>query len=210
MLHLSTRWGFASIRRLALATIKPPTPHYRLLLARTHSVDDWVVPALSALCERTAPLNLSEAREMDIEDVVLVVTMREVIRRHALQTAEISRYVEAVQAEMLAGCEGSVAPLSIPKMGTSVPAQSPPYRKQTAKGEDARERGSEPPVSPVTCSVLSNRINSGEERRSRAGKHASRQTAAHHGGHKAGPSGGSGGDGCGCGQCAWGFYYRVT
>ena len=155
MLHLSTRWGFSSIRRLALATIKPLTPHNRLILARTHSVDDWVVPALSALCERTAPLNLSEAREMDIEDVVLVVTVREVIRRRALQVkaAEISRYVEAAQAGMLAGCEGSAAPPSIPKMGTAVPAQSPPYRKQTAKGEDAHERGSELPVSPVTSQL---------------------------------------------------------
>jgi hypothetical protein len=151
VLHLSTRWGFASIRRLALATIKPPTPHDRLLLARTYSVDDWVVPALSALCERTAPLDLSEARGMDIEDVVLVVTVREVIRRRALQVkaAEISRYVEAAQAGMLASCEGFAASPSIPKMGTSVPALSPPYRKQTAKEEDTREGGSEPPVSPI-------------------------------------------------------------
>jgi hypothetical protein len=151
VLHLSTHWGFASIRRLALASIKPPTPHNRLLLARTYSVDDWVVPALSALCERTAPLNLSEAREMDIEDVVLVITVREVVRRRTLQVkaAEISRCVEAAQAGMLAGYEGSAAPSSIPKMGTSVPAQSPPHGNQTAKGEDTRERGSEPPVSPV-------------------------------------------------------------
>jgi len=92
---------------------------------------------------------------MDIEDVVLVVTVREVIRRCALQVkaAEISRYVEAAQAGMLAGCEGSAAPPSIPKMGTSVPAQSPPYRKQSVKGEDARERGSEPPVSPVSSQL---------------------------------------------------------
>jgi hypothetical protein len=55
VLHLSTRWGFALIR----TTTKPPTPHDRLLLARTYLVDDWVAPALSALCDRTAPLTLS-------------------------------------------------------------------------------------------------------------------------------------------------------
>ena len=77
VLHLSTRWGFASIRRLALGSIEPPTPHDRLLLARTYSVDDWVLPALAALCERTTPLTVTEAREMRIEDVVLVFTARE-------------------------------------------------------------------------------------------------------------------------------------
>ena len=77
VLHLSTRWGFASIRRLALGSINPPTAHDRLILARTYSVDDWVIPALSALCERKTPLSLSEARQMSIEDVVLVSTVRE-------------------------------------------------------------------------------------------------------------------------------------
>ena len=99
VLHLSTRWGFASIRRLALGSINPPTPHDRLLLARTYSVDDWVIPALSALCERTTPLSLSEARQMSIEDVVLVSTVREDIRSHAVQvdSAEIPLRVEAEQ-----------------------------------------------------------------------------------------------------------------
>ena len=99
VLHLSTRWGFASIRRLAIGSIKPPTAHDRLILARTYSVDDWVIPALSALCERTTPLSLSEARQMSIEDVVLVSTVREDIRGHGLQVdpAEISLRVESEQ-----------------------------------------------------------------------------------------------------------------
>ena len=99
VLHLSTHWGFASIRKLALASIMPPTAHDRLLLARTYSVDDWVIPALSALCERTTPLSLSEARQMSIEDVVLVSTVREDIRSHALQvdSTEIPLRVEAEQ-----------------------------------------------------------------------------------------------------------------
>ena len=99
MLHLSTRWGFASIRKLALGSIEPPTPHDRLLLARTYSIDDWVIPALSELCERRTPLTLSEARQMSIEDVVLVSTVREDIRSHALHvdSAEIPLRVEAEQ-----------------------------------------------------------------------------------------------------------------
>ena len=39
-LHLSTHWGFTSIRRLALGSINPLTAHDRLLLACTYSVDN--------------------------------------------------------------------------------------------------------------------------------------------------------------------------
>jgi hypothetical protein len=104
VLHLSTRWGFASLRRLALGSIEPPTPFDQLLLARAYSVDQWVLPALSALCERTVPLSLNEAREMSIEDVVLVTTVREDIRHHTLQVdaAEIPNCIEAAQAGMVA------------------------------------------------------------------------------------------------------------
>jgi hypothetical protein len=109
VLHLSSCWDFASIRGLALNNIQPPTPHDRLLLARTYSVDHWLNPALSALCERRAPLSLDEARQMNIEDVVLVATVREDIRNHALQVnaAEIPRRVEAAQAGKLV-CTDSV------------------------------------------------------------------------------------------------------
>jgi hypothetical protein len=105
VLHLSTRWSFASesIRKLALRSIEPPMPHDRLLLARTYSVEEWVVPALSALCERTKPLTLSEAWRVSIEDVVLVSAVREDILNHTLQVdaAEIPLSVEAKQRSTL-------------------------------------------------------------------------------------------------------------
>ena len=140
MLHLSTRWDFASIRRLALGSIKSPTPHDRLLLARTYSVDDWVIPALSALCERTAPLSLSEARQMSIEDVVIVSTVREDIRGHALQVdlAEIPLRVEAEQLGTL-GLEIPVH-LCFPKGEASSTADL--ERVSAHEGDD------EHPVSP--------------------------------------------------------------
>ena len=102
ILHLSTRWGFSSLRKLTLRSIKPPTASDRLLLARTYAVDDWIVPALTALCERTASLSLDEARGMSMEDVVLVASVREDIRsktiRSGVSPAGISRRVEAMQA----------------------------------------------------------------------------------------------------------------
>jgi hypothetical protein len=83
---------------------------------------------------------------MDIEDVVLVVTVRETIRSRSFQikAAEISCHIVAAQAGILAGCEGLAALLSIPQR---VSAPSPVYQKQASKDEDAGERGGEHSVS---------------------------------------------------------------
>ena len=100
VLHLSTRWGFDSLRKLAIKSIRPPTSYDQLVLARTYSVEQWVLPALSVLCSRALPLSLDEARQMDIEDVVLVAAVREEIRGDALRVdaAEIPRHVEMALA----------------------------------------------------------------------------------------------------------------
>ncbi|KAH9174991.1 hypothetical protein EDB89DRAFT_429439 [Lactarius sanguifluus] len=100
VLHLSTHWGFTSLRKLALNSIKPPTPHDRLVLARAYSVNHWVLPALTALCERTLPLSLDEAQQMAMEDVILVARVREEIRGGTLRVdvTDIPRRVEVAQA----------------------------------------------------------------------------------------------------------------
>jgi hypothetical protein len=149
VLHLSTRWDFASIRRLALNNIQPPTPHDSLLLGRTYSVDHWVIPALSALCERRAPLSLDEARQMDIEDVVLVATVREDIRTHTLQVdaAEIPRRVEAAQAGKLDHVDGVGASAAVPTSGAVERASSSVDQKQASKDQDSEKSGREVPVS---------------------------------------------------------------
>jgi len=104
VLHLSTRWGFASLRKLALKSIDPPTSFDRLLLARTYGVDHWVLPALSALCERKRPIILKEARQMNTEEIVIVSTVREEIRtrRPFVITTEIRDRIEAAQVRVLA------------------------------------------------------------------------------------------------------------
>jgi hypothetical protein len=151
VLHLSTQWEFASIRRLALNNIQPPTPHDQLLLARTYSVDHWVIPALSALCERSAPLSLDEARRMDIEDVVLVATVREDIRNHTLKVdaAEIPRRVEAAQAGKLVHTDSVDVPSAVPlSVGVQQPS-SPVAEEQDAKNYKPNEVGGEARVSPA-------------------------------------------------------------
>ena len=135
VLHLSTRWGFASLRNLALRSIKLPTAFDQLLLARTYDVDHWVLPALSALCERTIPISLKDARQMGIEDVVVVATVREEIRsqRSFVDTAGIKRRIKATQARMVAhAASDGVAPDDTPVSSES----------------EAAEKG--PPMEPVT------------------------------------------------------------
>ncbi|KAH9051015.1 hypothetical protein EDB83DRAFT_1360523 [Lactarius deliciosus] len=100
VLHLSTHWGFTSLREFALKSITP-TPHDQLVLARTYSIDHWVLPALTALCERSFPLSLDEARQMSMGDVVLVARVREEIRGSTLRVgaADIRRHIEVAQAQ---------------------------------------------------------------------------------------------------------------
>ena len=150
VLHLSICWDFTSIRRLALNNIQPPTPHDRLLLARTYSVNDWVIPALSELCERSVTLSLDEARQMNIEDVVLVATVREEVRNHALQVdaAEILGCVEAAQAGKLVGVDGFDVPSAVVEL---LQASLPVIQKRISKEHVTDESDDEVLVRPITA-----------------------------------------------------------
>ncbi|KAH9006204.1 hypothetical protein EDB86DRAFT_2872300 [Lactarius hatsudake] len=163
VLHLSTRWGFASIRKLALKSINPPTPHDRLILARTYTVDQWVQPALTALCERAEPLSLTEALQMRMEDVVLVAAVREDVRSHVLRIdgAKVARVVEAA----LAGKrnEGDSASRASPeggaaKQGTGSTTTASPVG---AKGEEIPNFFSQPKGKGVAKSPEENATQKG-------------------------------------------------
>jgi hypothetical protein len=151
VLDLAMCWDFISIRRLALKNIRPPTPHDQLILARTYSVDHWVVPALSALCERETPLSLEEARQMDIEDVVLVATVREDIRSRNLQVdaAEIPRRVEAAQAAKHFHID-SVDVSPAVSMSGAVEQASP----SVGQGPATKDRGTGESVGEVLVSIV--------------------------------------------------------
>jgi hypothetical protein len=97
ILELSTRWGFTSIRELAIRCLEPPTPHQRLILGRKYGVDHWISPALQELCERPQQLTPDEARLMDLEDVVLVGSVREKVRNQTptMKSAAIRDCIEA-------------------------------------------------------------------------------------------------------------------
>ncbi|KAI0060601.1 hypothetical protein BV25DRAFT_1827787 [Artomyces pyxidatus] len=82
VLHLSTKWGFTSIRKLALrnlVNITDALPAERLRLGREYAVEEWIIPALTALCKRPTCPDLKEVRRMTNEDVAVVWTVREAI-----------------------------------------------------------------------------------------------------------------------------------
>ena len=124
-----------SRRKLALESIEPPTPYDRLVLARKYTIDQWVVPALIALCERTEPLDLDEARGMNIEDVVLVATVREHIFKFGVSAAEIPRRVEAMRTESLIRIA-----VSLPR-STSEDTEQPSSKMNATVGFDLEVRG---------------------------------------------------------------------
>ncbi|KAH9174993.1 hypothetical protein EDB89DRAFT_429461 [Lactarius sanguifluus] len=107
-----------------------PTASDQLLLARTYPMDHWIVSALTALCERTASLSLDEARGMSMDDVVLVATVREDIRSKAIlsgvSAADISLYVEAMQAGTPVPAAGNKANEVSPASPTSETAEQSP------------------------------------------------------------------------------------
>jgi hypothetical protein len=100
ILDLSTRWGFTSIRDLAIRCIKPRDPLKKLILARRNNIDRWIQPALLELCLRPQPLSLEEARLMDFEDVILVGSVRQSARLSTLTVgrAGIMNCIQAWQS----------------------------------------------------------------------------------------------------------------
>lgn len=133
ILDLSTRWGFTSIRDLAIRCMKPPTPLDRLILARKHAVDEWILPALLELCERPEPIDLEEARLMDFEDVVLVGSVRQTVRSSTLTVdgTGIGKYVRAWERKSGKPCGSTPDSPSnpfqnhLPQSGTLTPTLEP-------------------------------------------------------------------------------------
>jgi len=134
ILDLSTRWGFTSIRELAIRCIELPAyPLDRLILARKYAVEEWVLPALLELCERPEPLSLEEARLMDFEDVVLVGSVRQTVRSSILtvDSTGIGNQVRAWKSGEPPGCSLVQEPpnnpvqILLPQRGTLTPTGQP-------------------------------------------------------------------------------------
>jgi hypothetical protein len=123
-----------------MSSIKPPTPYDQLLLARSYAVDHWVIPALTALCTKETPVTLKEAREMCIEDVVLVATVREDICNRMFLVGEadpdeVAGLIQLVQADMLSDTGGDN--FSLPRVKSGSTTQEPSLAEGMTFGTSA-------------------------------------------------------------------------
>jgi hypothetical protein len=81
VLHLASTWGFESIRALAIRELRPLASAVdRIVLGRRYGIDDWLPDALTALCQRAAPLSAEEAEHMSKEDILRIFQAREQAR----------------------------------------------------------------------------------------------------------------------------------
>ena len=73
-------------------------------------MDDWIVPALTGLCERTASLNKEEIRGMESRDIELVVAVREdTIRSGGIQfDSEVSAVETSHRVERMLEAQAGV------------------------------------------------------------------------------------------------------
>ncbi|VDC02868.1 unnamed protein product [Peniophora sp. CBMAI 1063] len=77
VLKLSTVWGFASVRELAIARLMPllhDRPLEMLVIARKDHVEEWLDDAVRTLIERKEPLELAEAAQLQLEDVMHIMS----------------------------------------------------------------------------------------------------------------------------------------
>jgi hypothetical protein len=78
VLHLASKWGFESIRSLALCELLPLAPPVdKIVLGRKYGFDDWLTPTYVAVCARAEPLSLAEAEKMSNADVTRIFQARE-------------------------------------------------------------------------------------------------------------------------------------
>ena len=67
VLKLSTMWGFATARALAIAKLSQMTlpPIEKVILAKQYDVDQWLAPALNELAQREASLDMQDASRLE-------------------------------------------------------------------------------------------------------------------------------------------------
>ncbi|KAI0319271.1 hypothetical protein OF83DRAFT_826548 [Amylostereum chailletii] len=80
VLRLATRWNFASIRALAIERLESlASPVDKLVLSHAFNVPHWLLPSYIALCLREASPSREECSRLQMDDVVLVFSVREAV-----------------------------------------------------------------------------------------------------------------------------------
>jgi hypothetical protein len=84
VLHLSTRWEFDSVRRIAIRELEryPLSPIDKIRLSREFDIaTPWTLKAYTELCERPEALSVQEALSLGLQVTVRISQIRERLRR---------------------------------------------------------------------------------------------------------------------------------
>ncbi|CAE6450665.1 unnamed protein product [Rhizoctonia solani] len=74
-------WDFSDLRDYLLPLVERALDDVeRIVFAREHGIQSWVVPALVKLCQRFEPLTTEEARKLGLDTVLIISHMREMFR----------------------------------------------------------------------------------------------------------------------------------
>ncbi|KAF7973585.1 hypothetical protein HWV62_14872 [Athelia sp. TMB] len=79
ILHLSAKWGFESIKFLAIDRLTAhAAPIDKIVLGRRYGIDDWLPGSYEAVCMRADPLTMEEGMKLGWEDAIRISTARQV------------------------------------------------------------------------------------------------------------------------------------
>jgi hypothetical protein len=161
ILHLASKWGFASIRSLAIHSILPlASPVDKIALARTYGFGDWLLDAFVALCKRPEPLSDDEAERMIKSDIAKIARAREAARVLGACPSTTVAKAAVAQAFELAHSNSSIFPADISEQNVSsvndpqVAGEFPPSRAFRSDEEQNPIKCVSPGEHPIKDSVL--------------------------------------------------------
>ncbi|KAG8764182.1 hypothetical protein FRC12_008240, partial [Ceratobasidium sp. 428] len=84
--RLANQWSFEDLRGYLLPLAEKELNDVdRVVFAREFSIDAWLAPALTKLCQRAEPLTTDEAEKLGIHCLLLISRLREESYRPATQ-----------------------------------------------------------------------------------------------------------------------------
>ncbi|THH21541.1 hypothetical protein EW146_g57 [Bondarzewia mesenterica] len=100
VLHLATRWGFDSIRELAITSLTPiASPIDKVVFGHRYQVENWLMPGYTNLCARKESLTMDESRRLGLANVVMIANARQEIQRMSfMATANVCPWCNTTDA----------------------------------------------------------------------------------------------------------------
>ncbi|KZP19789.1 hypothetical protein FIBSPDRAFT_862273 [Athelia psychrophila] len=78
VLHLAAKWGFESIRLLAIDNLAATAiPVDKIVLGRRYGISDWLPGAYETVCTRVDSLTVEEGMKLGVEDIIRIAAARQ-------------------------------------------------------------------------------------------------------------------------------------